>query len=148
MLVEPSEEEFKRTHEATGHAGPDTYDMEIMNDLYYESCIVLPHRPYDLLTCEFRNKDGDHTLYLGNDYEQWKPLSILEEAKFPHFSDWPVLKPWVKAKEEVVLKRQPDRVARFGGDTEPDCTERHLWRQFYDDFARRRKEIRGMDWKL
>ena len=145
MLVEPSSEEFSRVHEATLHASGDTYDMEIMNDLYYESCIVLPHRKYDLLTGEFRREDGNHTLYLGNDYEKWDPRSILDEAKFLHFSDWPVPKPWKPSRESHMQEEEPSCFPQYDGDRSSDCSDKDLWLGFYEDFRRRRKDVCGMD---
>ena len=141
MLVEPSEERFQHIAEAIEHAGPNTYDMEIMNDLYYDSCIVLPHRPYDLLTGEFRSKDGNHSLYLGNNYEQWNPHTVVDEAKFVHFSDWPIPKPWITAEENVLSRERPSCMEENG----EDCAERYIWEGFYQDFARRRQEICRMD---
>lgn len=63
---------------------------EIVNDLYRDSAIVLPDRPHDLLTGEFRGKN--HAAYLGNQLEEWDPYAILNETKYLYFSDWPVPK--------------------------------------------------------
>jgi hypothetical protein len=90
VLIEPSESEFTRIMAAISNAGSSDYDMEIVNNLYKDSALILPHRRYDLLTGEFRSKS--HSSYLGNDVEVWDPEKILEEAKYLHFSDWPVPK--------------------------------------------------------
>lgn len=64
--------------------------MEIVNTLYRDSALLLPHRPYNLLTGEFRNiEPNTHDKYLGNKEEQWDPQAAYREAKFLHFSDWP-----------------------------------------------------------
>lgn len=90
MLIQPSEFEFNRVMNATSHAKSDDYDMEIVNYLYRDSALILPHRPYDILTGEFRS--NDHADYLGNAIERWDPDAVLKEAKYLHFSDWPVPK--------------------------------------------------------
>ena len=90
MLLQPSEFEYSRIANGIENAGLVEYDMEIVNNLYRDSAFILPHRPYDLLTGEFRGKN--HSAYLGNKEEQWDPDGVLKEAKFLHFSDWPVPK--------------------------------------------------------
>ena len=92
MLIQPSEFEFNRVMQAIEKASDSDYDMEIVNHLYRDSALILPHRPYGLLTGEFRSKH--HTAYLGNDLETWDPDQIFKEAKYLHFSDWPVPKVW------------------------------------------------------
>lgn len=90
MLLQPSEFEFNRVFRGIEKAKSNDYDMEIVNDLYKDSALILPHRPYDLLTGEFRNTDLDtHDRYLGNNEERWDPSTAFKEAKFLHFSDWP-----------------------------------------------------------
>lgn len=90
ILLQPSQFEFNRISTAISNAGPSDYDMEIMNKLYKTSALVIPHRPYILLTGEFHATT--HHAYLGNAEESWDPLKSLKEAKYIHFSDWPVPK--------------------------------------------------------
>lgn len=71
-------------------ANPGIFDMEIMNSLYGDRARVIPHRPYLLLTGEFRAIA--HNSYLGNTYESWDAGSIFRETKYLHFSDWPIPK--------------------------------------------------------
>jgi hypothetical protein len=97
VLIEPSEKEFARILDAMGRRSADDFDMEIINKLYGESCLIIPHRRYDLLSGELR-KD-DHFAYLGSSEEQWDADVVLEEAKYLHFSDWPFSKPWVPQTE-------------------------------------------------
>ncbi|KAF9767781.1 N-acetylglucosaminyltransferase [Fusarium sp. DS 682] len=97
MLIQPDDVEFERIVQKMNSIGPNDYDMEIVNSLYLDSAMILPHRKYDMLTAEFRTKD--HAAYLGSDREQWDPNAVLNEAKFVHFSDWPVPKPWINDPE-------------------------------------------------
>ncbi|CAG8978281.1 hypothetical protein HYALB_00010278 [Hymenoscyphus albidus] len=132
VLVEPSEAEFKRVEKATEEAGPDDYDMEILNKVYGNSAMIIPHRKYGLLTRTFWE---DHAkAYLGNDYEKWDPEKVIKEASLIHFSDWPVPKPWLsnKAKMEQVAPK-------CDGKQSQDCKAREIWFGLYEDFAKRRK---------
>jgi hypothetical protein len=90
VLIQPSKFEFNRILQAISEASPDDYDMEIINNLYKDSALTIPHRPYNLLTGEFRSKN--HTSYIGNSDEEWDPEKVIREAKYLHFSDWPVPK--------------------------------------------------------
>jgi hypothetical protein len=134
VLIEPSREEFTRIEEAIDST--TGFDMEIVNDIYGKDCMVLPHRRYDLLTSEFRSSGG-HKSYLGNEYEEWDPEKMLKEAKFLHFSDWPMPKPWIEASSSVRDELQPKcRTDSAGGE---ECRERDMWLGFYSEFKDRRK---------
>ena len=50
IVIQPSKKEFVRVQKAIASAGDNDYDMEIFNSLYKDSALILPHRPYDLLT--------------------------------------------------------------------------------------------------
>nr|RBQ98138.1 hypothetical protein FVER53263_11624 [Fusarium verticillioides] len=132
MLIQPDEVEFERIVQKMNNIGPNDYDMEIVNSLYLDSALILPHRKYDMLTAEFRAKD--HSAYLGSEREQWDPNAVLNEAKFVHFSDWPVPKPWIN-DPEVRLQNQPDCATN-----ETTCAEREIWNGFYTDFRDNREE--------
>ncbi|OAR02322.1 hypothetical protein LLEC1_00441 [Akanthomyces lecanii] len=136
MLVQPSAREFGRVMAAINIADGNDYDMEIVNTLYKDQALVLPHRPYDMLTAEFRR--GDHSQYLGSNEEPWDPVEALNEAKFLHFSDWPVPKPWLEMSDEVRAEKQPS-CSRVDGVER--CVEREMWNGFYTDFAQRRKSV-------
>ncbi|OHW96054.1 glucose n-acetyltransferase [Colletotrichum incanum] len=134
MLVTPSADEFARIKAKIDSAGKNDYDMEIVNTLYRDSALILPHRPYDLLT---RTIGGDHTeKYLGNDEEVFDAVAVYNEAKLLHFSDWPVHKPWLDSPPDLVQANQPKCVVN---DDAEDCTARDLWLGFYTDFRARRK---------
>lgn len=136
VLIEPSTEEFTRVKEAIDQAAGGDFDMEIVNNLYGKDCIIIPHRRYDLLTGEFRSK-GPHTAYLGNTYEHWDPEEMFKEAKFLHFSDWPMPKPWISAPSGTISEVQPKCDTDSAG--QEDCRARDMWLGFYDDFKSRRK---------
>ena len=90
LLLKPSAYEFERLMKAIETAGNNDYDMDILNNLYKDSGTILPHRPYDLLTGEFRGEE--HKKYLGDEQAKWDPDAMYKEAKFLHFSDWPLPK--------------------------------------------------------
>ncbi|KAI5862520.1 glycosyltransferase family 8 protein [Durotheca rogersii] len=136
MLVQPSAVEFDRIMKKIESAGSNDYDMEIVNQLYEDSAMILPHRPYDLLTGEFRG--DDHRNYLGTDREEWDPVAIFNEAKFLHFSDWPVPKPWIPMSESMRQDKQPKCETKNGQE---NCASRDLWNSFYADFAQRRSQV-------
>ncbi|KAI1697865.1 glucose N-acetyltransferase 1 [Ditylenchus destructor] len=143
VLIEPSKTEFdrlefERVMKAMRVGKSDDYDMDIVNNLYKNSALILPHRPYNLLTGEFRATN--HTGYLGNSEEKWDPDVVLKEAKFLHFSDRPVPKPWISASPAMIQKQQP-KCETNSTTGQEDCRNRDLWLGFYKDFKRRRQEV-------
>lgn len=134
ILVHPNAKEFERVLDAIDNAGENEYDMEIMNKLYEHSALIIPHRSYGMLTAEFRG--DNHAEYLGSDREQWDPAAAFNEAKFVHFSDWPVPKPWIGMPEDIRNEKQPPCRERDGVQ---QCIERELWNGLYHDFAERRE---------
>ena len=154
MLIEPSPEEFARVEAAIESATDDMYDMEIMNNLYKDSCLVIPHRPYDLLSGEFRAASDQHRRYIGNASEAWNANRTLAEAKFLHFSDWPVPKPWFEMSPKMEKQYLPkcvqmSKTPRATGQEKPgggerDCTDRDAWKHVYVDFRKRRLDVCGL----
>jgi hypothetical protein len=142
VLIEPSTHEFARIQKAIDSAGGGDFDMEIVNKLYGASSWVIPHRPYSLLTGEFRSEN--HTMYLGNPEERWDPEKVLKEAKFLHFSDWPVPKPWLEG-EKVREEMKPNCTMGMTTRDKTDCRTRDLWLGFYDDFKKMRKQVCDID---
>ncbi|QKX54216.1 uncharacterized protein TRUGW13939_01301 [Talaromyces rugulosus] len=116
VLIEPSEFEFNRISASIASAGSTEYDMEI-----------------------FRSKK--HADYLGNSEEAWDPEKVLNEAKFLHFSDWPVPKPWIAASPSVIQEKQPTCDLNPATGQEDDCRARDIWLGVYEDFAKRRKNV-------
>jgi alpha-N-acetylglucosamine transferase len=134
VLVEPSDFEFRRVLDAFSRRQDDDFDMEIVNELYGKDCTIIPHRRYDLITGEFNEKE--HHRYLGSKEEIWDPQKALEEAKFVHFSDWPLPKPWLPHTEEAYQKKLPVCHEVENGQ---DCRDRDVWTGLYQDFTERRE---------
>ena len=143
VLVEPSTFEFQRIEEAFNNRGTTEFDMEIVNNLYGQSCFIIPHRKYDLLTGEF--KGNEHWKYLGNKEEEWNPDKVLAEAKFLHFSDWPYPKPWIVAPQSQTDSNMPQCHDTEGGGK--DCRDQKAWLGFYEDFRKRRNDVCGSGFK-
>ena len=153
LLLQPSEYEFGRVLKATENAGDNDYDMEILNILYQDSAMILPHRRYDLLTGEFRG--DDHQKYLQDQQQQWDPDVIFQEAKYLHFSDWPLPKvcrtftlsnvysltftqPWLAQPHQVDESKPRCQSVSIDNKTE-SCRNQQIWVGAYTDFRRRRK---------
>ncbi|KXT00840.1 hypothetical protein AC578_983 [Pseudocercospora eumusae] len=151
MLIEPNPFELNNFVDILmswklqpGFQAGRNFDMDLLNHRFGASAMVLPHRPYALLSAEFRNHD--HSAYLGtingprerypSKYD-WDADRILKEAKLVHFSDWPLPKPWVMWPYEGVSEMQPD----CDGKTEGTCREREVWKGLYDNFRKRRKDL-------
>lgn len=137
LLLQPSAAEFARVQARVAAAEPGEYDMEVLNDLYLDSALVIPHRGYAMLSAEFRGSDEQHALYLGSADELWDPVAAYEEARVIHFSDWPAPKPWVRMSDEERDEHQPQCVMQYDG--REDCTERRIWNSLYQDFWERRQ---------
>lgn len=134
MVIQPSSAEFKRVQAAVKKARVGTYDMEIMNNLFGRTCVVLPREEYALLTGELREEG--HDKWLGGGWaKRWDPQRVREMAKYVHFSDDPLPKPWL-AKQEEVEGFQP---GCFGVGEGLDCQDRDFWMDLYRDFGERRE---------
>ena len=144
MLIFPSVIETERLMVAAEREtrANRTYDMEILNELYGQSALVLPHRKYGLLTGEFRSKN--HTNYHGNDYEIWDPQRALAEASLVHFSDHPLPKPWIMWPQQLLKDMMPKCDYMPGTPEESGCRDRDIWIDLYHDFRRRRKDVCGL----
>ncbi|KAJ5357421.1 hypothetical protein N7541_004579 [Penicillium brevicompactum] len=143
MLVTPSTTEFGRVMNATQRSDETIYDMEIMNNLYQDRALVIPHDPYILLTGEFRS--SDHANYLGEGNNNWNPDDVLQKAKYLHFSDWPVPKPASEPSDYILKEKQPSCHSNPITGELDDCRDRDRWLEFYADYSRRREEICGLD---
>ncbi|PYH90225.1 nucleotide-diphospho-sugar transferase [Aspergillus ellipticus CBS 707.79] len=140
MLIQPSATEFIHLVEGIWDDSDDTsdvYDMEIMNKFYGDSAVVIPHRPYILLTGEFRSQN--HESYLGNADKSWDADKIMETTKYLHFSDWPVPKPWVAATHYIIEQSQPPCEFNPATGQQDDCHVREIWLGIYKDFTTRRQ---------
>ncbi|OTA38014.1 hypothetical protein BTJ68_02156 [Hortaea werneckii EXF-2000] len=142
-LVQPSEAAFAAIQKQIARRVATDYDMEIINAVYGDSCAVLPHRPYTLLSGEFRSID--HTAYLGNTDEVWDAEREIQQAKYVHFSEWPLPKPWQTRADDMLRDLMP----KCGGLD--DCAERKIWLRLYEDFRERRESGCGASyatWKV
>lgn len=110
------------------------FDMDVLNDLFKDSAMILPHRRLALLTGEFRTKD--HSKYLAPDEEQeWNAMVEASRAYLVHFSDWPLPKPWrshTEAQWQAALPECPDD--DIERPDRPRCADRLVWTRFYTDY--------------
>jgi hypothetical protein len=136
IVIEPSKKSWQRVQDAMEHHEGHDYDMDIPNKVFGKSTLVIPHRKYDLLTGEFRHKTDEHEAYLGSPVESWNAREALNEAKFVHFSDWPMPKPWKKVSDEQIARYQPE--CRNVSVMDQDCTDRVVWLELRKDFSERR----------
>lgn len=141
MVIKPDLDEFNKFKDKITGGGDDMlvnahkFDMELVNERFEDSAMVLPHRPYALLSGEFRRHN--HSAYLGSNDEAWDAEKVFKEAKLVHFSDWPLPKPWIMWPQEGLAETQPD----CGGDHDASCSERKVWKHLYTDFRERRKNV-------
>ncbi|KAJ1499157.1 hypothetical protein HMI54_012048 [Coelomomyces lativittatus] len=136
VVIEPSEDSWQRVQSAMEHHESHDYDMDILNKVFGTSALVIPHRKYDLLTGQFRNKADDHDAYLGSPTESWNARDALAEAKFVHFSDWPLQKPWLNATEKQIAEQQPP--CKIESEEGLDCADCDVWLELRKDFSERR----------
>ncbi|TVY42117.1 Glucose N-acetyltransferase [Lachnellula occidentalis] len=145
MLITPSADAFSKIEAAIHTAKKDEYDMDIINKLYKGKVLQIAQRPYNLLSGEFRRRN--HVAYLGSRSEKWDPDTMKSEAKFMHFSDYPIPKPWMRAPKDLLNKHMPKCTqSEWFGAT--DCRDRTIWLKLYYDFAMRRKEVCGPGFEL
>jgi hypothetical protein len=141
MVVKPSLDELEKFKTRMQGGGDSMlvemhrYDMELLNERFEESALVLPHRPYALRTAEFRRHN--HSEYLGSADETWDADKVYKEGKIIQFSDLPLPPPSVMWSEEALAEMQP----KCGGSPEGTCAERRIWKGLYKDFRNRRKGV-------
>jgi alpha-N-acetylglucosamine transferase len=139
MLIEPNQGNFQRIIDEAKSSG--AFDMEVLNHLFRDSAMILPHRRYALLTGEFRTKD--HSRYLSEDKDaEWNAMAEASRAYLVHFSDWPLPKPWLPHSEqqwqEVLPECPEDDVAT---EDRPRCADRFMWTGFYEDYHAAQKAV-------
>ncbi|CEL11071.1 Putative AlphaN-acetylglucosamine transferase (AFU_orthologue; AFUA_8G02690) [Aspergillus calidoustus] len=150
IVIEPSYRRYKTLLDAalgiqassggTEHESARVkYDMELLNEFYGDSALVLPHRQYGLISGEFRSEN--HTAFFGGEDEVWDPDKVLAEAKFVHFSDWPLPKPWVMWPHQMLGDILPKCKNNPGTLRESGCRDRTVWMQLYDDFRVKRRDV-------
>ncbi|KAL5334947.1 nucleotide-diphospho-sugar transferase [Aspergillus crustosus] len=148
LVIEPSYRRYRTLLDAALGKEADAnitenprikYDMELLNEFYGNSALVLPHRQYGLISGEFRTQN--HSIFFGNDDEAWDPDRVLAEAKFVHFSDWPLPKPWVMWPHQMLADILPKCRNNPGTLHESGCRDRDVWMKLYDDFRIRRRDV-------
>lgn len=132
MLLEPNEARYTKIVDEALSSGD--FDMEVINHLFKDSVMILPHRRLALLTGEFRAKD--HRAYLAPDEDDdWNAMAEVSRAYLVHFSDWPLPKPWRHHSDSEWEKVRPecseDEEER---DDRPRCADRVMWEGFYEDY--------------
>ncbi|KAK4861590.1 hypothetical protein LT330_003625 [Penicillium expansum] len=139
MLIEPNVNTYKRIIDEATASGD--FDMEVLNHLFKDSAMILPHRRLALLTGEFRQSDHDRYMSENKD-EEWNAMAEVSRAYLVHFSDWPLPKPWLyhtDAEWEAALPACPDN------DTEhadrPRCADRVMWSGFYESYYRDKESV-------
>ncbi|RFU23961.1 hypothetical protein B7463_g12381, partial [Scytalidium lignicola] len=145
VLIQPSTQAFVKVSKAVKEAKDDESDVDILNKLYEGKISMLPQRPYSLAAGEFRRQN--HRAYLGNSYDSWDPDRVFEEAKFMHFFDEPMPKPWIRAPQMLLNKYMPQcsRSEWFGAS---DCRDRAMWFKLYSDYEEKRKAVCGAGFEL
>ncbi|TEY86538.1 hypothetical protein BOTCAL_0006g00180 [Botryotinia calthae] len=146
MLIKPSTTEFVRLESEVRKAQVGIYDMNIINSVLTkqkDSCGLIDHQIYSLLTGEFRRPVTKHKGFWGKGHENdiWDPVQVFRKSKFVHFSDWPLRKPW-QLEDLGWIGKGPTCVPVPEGD---DCRARDIWEGLYDDFRERRAGICGLD---
>lgn len=118
--------------------------MEIMNSLFGSTCLLLPHRTYALLSGEYRSDNHESFLNLdvslrgaeeGNK-EEWNPDVVINDARFVHFSDHPLGKPWTVSEDDI--RKMAPLCNKISG-WEEECRTRDVWLDLYEDFRERRQ---------
>lgn len=87
MLIQPSHEQAERVVKAIETRGGNDYDMEIVNDLFKDDCLVLPHRGLTFLTGDLRHQS--HPQYMGSWTDPWNATVEMNNTALVHFSDYP-----------------------------------------------------------
>ncbi|KAK4621924.1 Glucose N-acetyltransferase 1 [Fulvia fulva] len=140
-LIEPSSIEYQRLQREIVVQRPGDYDMDIMNRLYGSSCLELPHRPYLLLSGELGK--ADHKAYMGRRALPWSAEYVSAEAKYVHFSDWPLSKPWLPMQRHLRGDVRPTCEANEHDISLVDCEDQQAWDWLYQDFRQRRLNVCG-----
>ncbi|KAL0944504.1 glucose n-acetyltransferase [Colletotrichum truncatum] len=137
MLIEPNEVFHQKIIKEAKASG--NFDMEIINHLFQNSAMVLPHRGLALLTGEFRAKD--HSKYLAPDEdEEWDAVAELSRSYLVHFSDWPLPKPWVARTKQQWEASLPDCPNTTKKGKQLKCADRVVWTSIYEDYDREKND--------
>lgn len=132
MLIEPNEARHRKILAEAERSGE--FDMEVVNKMFRDSAMILPHRRLALLTGEFRKTD--HSQYIGpEEGEEWNAMGEVSRSFLVHFSDWPLPKPWKPRTEKQWQDALPacpdDEVERAD---RPRCADQVMWTGFYETY--------------
>ncbi|KAB2573420.1 Glucose N-acetyltransferase 1 [Lasiodiplodia theobromae] len=132
MLLEPNEHRYRKILDEAARSAD--FDMEVINHMFSDSAMILPHRRLALLSGEFRKQD--HSQYMSPDEdEEWNAMGEVSRAYLVHFSDWPLPKPWKprtkKQWEDALPECRDDDVETAD---KPKCADRFMWTGFYETY--------------
>lgn len=133
MLVEPNERRYHSIMQEALSSGD--FDMEVVNHMFKDSAMILPHRRIALLSGEFRN--NNHSRYLAPDVdEEWNAMGEISRSLLVHFSDWPLPKPWKPHSQSQWDAALPACAeSDKGAPDRPPCADRMMWKSLYEDYA-------------
>ena len=139
MLLQPDEYSYKTIMDEATRSGD--FDMEVINHLFNNSAMILPHRRLALLSCEFRAKD--HHKYLSDEPDaDWNAMGEILRSVLVHFSNWPLPKPWMHRTDAqwtaALPECDPNEVPR---DDRPVCADRVMWSGLYEQYDELRAKI-------
>lgn len=142
MLIEPNKDHYEKIVAESLRSGE--FDMEVINHMFQDSAMILPHRRLALLTGEFRTKN--HTKFLGPDEdEEWNAMAEVSRSFLVHFSDWPLPKPWLphtkRQWEDALPTCLEDEIEK---EDQPRCADRVMWTGFYEDYSHLKEQECGI----
>ncbi|KAM5345884.1 hypothetical protein ACJ41O_011745 [Fusarium nematophilum] len=142
MLIEPNQARYEKIINEALQSGD--FDMEVVNHMFKDSAMILPHRRIALLTGEFRAKD--HSKYMAPDEdEEWNAMAEVSRAFLVHFSDWPLPKPWRRRTKKQWEDALPECLeSDKGANDRPPCADRMMWTGFYEDYDRLKEQACGI----
>lgn len=139
MLLEPNESRYHKIVEEAQRSGE--FDMEVLNQMFHDSAMILPHRRLALLTGEFRKKD--HSNYLAPDEdEEWNAMAEASRSVLVHFSDWPLPKPWKHRTRKQFESIMPECLEEDVETADkPRCADQMIWTSFYTDYDEAKESL-------
>ncbi|GKT60957.1 glucose N-acetyltransferase [Colletotrichum tofieldiae] len=136
MLLEPNRSRYEKVVREALRSGD--FDMEVVNHMFKDSAMILPHRHLALLTGELRSKDHKKYLAPDND-EEWDAMLEVSRAYLVHFSDWPLPKPWLPHSDAQWQASLPDCPKQDDKPDRPRCADRTIWSAIYMEFKEDRE---------
>ena len=125
MLASPSAAHFTaiQARVAERREGERDVDVVINTLCGKDGCVVIPHRPYLLLSGEMRQQE--HGAYLGLEEEGgWNVRRAMAEAKYVSFSE---PKPWVASSEDLKDEKERMPKCKEGAEGMQNCDDRDAW---------------------